>query len=193
MCDRARRIEPRAALESQSVWPRYSIYASPDVLALITLNSTSSPMTIILLTALSGVMWGALAHGLEVAHDLRLALFAGLCVSILMGFIVKLLRDIDWPAQAALSLVGLYIAVFLFAVVYQPRRRDLRTTTRKHRRFDGRQRLLFRLGHDSQRVGVRAVAALVCQPRACVVVATTTRAFASRVQLDCSMILSRPC
>jgi hypothetical protein len=75
-------------------------------------------MTILLLTALSGLMWGALAHGLEVAHGLRLALFAGTFVGILMGFVIKPFRDADWSAQAALSLVGLYIAVFLFAAWY---------------------------------------------------------------------------
>jgi len=72
----------------------------------------------ILLAACSGLLWGALAHGLEVAHALPIALVAGLTVGLLMGFLVKPLRDVDWPAAAALSLLGLYVAVVLFAAAY---------------------------------------------------------------------------
>jgi hypothetical protein len=73
---------------------------------------------VILLTALSGLVWGLLAHELEVAHAVRLAIPVGLCVGMVMGFLIRPLRDVEWPATAALSLIGLYVAVALFAALY---------------------------------------------------------------------------
>jgi len=72
----------------------------------------------ILLTALSGLLWGLLAHELEVAPAVRLAIPAGLCVGLVMGLLIRPLRDVDWPAAAAFSLIGLYVAVALFAALY---------------------------------------------------------------------------
>ena len=75
-------------------------------------------LTLILVTALCGLLWGGLAHGLEVAHSLRFALAIGMAIGVLMGFLIKPLRDVEWPATAAVSLLGLYVAVILFATGY---------------------------------------------------------------------------
>jgi hypothetical protein len=78
-------------------------------------------MTVIL-TATSGLLWGALAHLLEAARPLPPALVAGACVGMIMGFVIKPFRDVEWPATAMLSLVGLYVAVVLFAAVFSAAR-----------------------------------------------------------------------
>jgi hypothetical protein len=72
----------------------------------------------LLLPAICGLLWGGLAHVLEVAHSPGIAFVAGTAAGVLMGFIIKPLRDVEWPASAALSLVGLYVAVVLFAIGY---------------------------------------------------------------------------
>jgi len=72
----------------------------------------------ILVTATSGLLWGGLAHSLEVAPSLSQALFVGTTTGVLLGFVIKPLRDVEWPATAALSLLGLYVAVILFAIGY---------------------------------------------------------------------------
>jgi len=72
----------------------------------------------VLLTGTCGLVWGGLAHGLEVAHSVQFALPVGMVIGVVMGFVIQPFRDVDWPAAAAVSLIGLYIAVALFAIGY---------------------------------------------------------------------------
>lgn len=71
------------------------------------------------LAAISGTGWGALVMWMfpEVRETMWLGVLASPLIGLLIGVIIKPFSDSDWQAGFALSLVGLYVAIGLFATV----------------------------------------------------------------------------